>query len=160
MRFTPSIFGKLVEPINRRRFQMIVDDHEGDAYGKSFQSWDHLMVLLYAQLSGAASLRSLEIGWNANSQHHYHLGSGPLRRSTLSDASQRRPVAVFAETFGLLAGQLDRQLRREGKAMLRLINSTPRECQDFRVLAGGCTLRRHGFDKSFAEDDGELRLCH
>lgn len=125
MRFTPSIFGKLVEPINRRRFQMIVDDHEGDAYGKSFQSWDHLMVLVYAQLSGAASLRSLEIGWNANSQHHYHLGSGPLRRSTLSDASQRRPVAVFAETFGLLAGQLDRQLRHEGKAMLRLIDSTP-----------------------------------
>ncbi len=34
------------------------------------------------------------------------------------------------------------------------------ECQDFRVLAGGCTLRRHGFDELFAEDDGELRLCH
>lgn len=125
MRFTRSILGKLVEPINRRRFQMIVDGHEGDAYDKSFKSWDHLMVLLYGQFSGAASLRSLEIGWNANSQHHYHLGSGPLRRSTLSDASQRRPVAVFADTFGLLAGQLDRQLRREGKAMLRLIDSTP-----------------------------------
>lgn len=125
MRFTPNILGKLVEPINRRRFQMIVDRHDGDAYDKSFKSWDHLMVLIYAQFSGAASLRSLEIGWNANSQHHYHLGSGELRRSTLSDASQRRPIAVFAETFGLLAGQLDRQLRREGLAMLRLIDSTP-----------------------------------
>jgi IS4 transposase len=125
MRFTPSILGKLVEPISRRRFQAVVDSHDGDAYDKSFRSWDHLMVLIYAQLSGADSLRGLEAGWNANGQHHYHLGSDRLRRSTLSDASRRRPVAVFAETFGLLAGQLDRQMRREGTAMLRLIDSTP-----------------------------------
>ncbi|PTD30857.1 IS4 family transposase, partial [Sinorhizobium meliloti] len=45
--------------------------------------------------------------------------------STLSDANRRRPVAVFAETFALLAGQLDRQTRREGTKMLRLIDSTP-----------------------------------
>jgi len=57
MRFTPSILGKLVEPINRRRFQAVVDEHGGDAYGKSFDSWDHLMTLIYAQLSGASSLR-------------------------------------------------------------------------------------------------------
>ncbi|TIS91606.1 DUF4372 domain-containing protein, partial [Mesorhizobium sp.] len=67
MRFTSSILGKLVEPINRRRFQTVVDSHDGDAYDKSFKSWDHLMVLIYAQLSGADSLRSLEAGWNANS---------------------------------------------------------------------------------------------
>jgi putative transposase len=82
-------------------------------------------VLIYAQLSGATSLRSLESGWNANSQHHYHLDSAQLRRSTLSDASRRRPFSVFAETFELLAGQLNRQLRRDSKAMLRIIDSTP-----------------------------------
>jgi IS4 transposase len=125
MRYRPSILGKLVEPINRRRFQTIVDSHDGDAYDKSFKSWDHLVVLIYAQLSGATSLRSLQAGWNANCQHHYHLGSDLLRRSTLSDANRRRPVAVFAETFALLAGLLDRQMRREGSAMLRLIDSTP-----------------------------------
>jgi putative transposase len=125
MRFARSILGKLVEPIDRRRFQTIVDDHGGDAYDKSFRSWDHLMALIYAQFSGAKSLRELEVGWNANRHHHYHLGSDRLRRSTLSDANARRPVAVFAEIFALLAGQLDRQMRREGTAMLRLIDSTP-----------------------------------
>lgn len=125
MRFTPSILGKLVEPISRRGVREIVNAHDGDAYDKTFKSWDHLMVLIYAQLSGASSLRSLELGWNANSQHHYHLDSGPLRRSTLSDANQRRPIAVFAGIFELLAGQLDRRLRRDGTAMLRLIDSTP-----------------------------------
>jgi len=126
MRFTSSILGKLVEPIDRRRLKAIVAAHDGDAYDKSFRSWDHLMVLIYAQLSGATSLRGLEASWNAHSQHHFHLGhTGELRRSTLSDASRRRPVAVFAALFEQLAGQLDRHLRHEGKAMLRIIDSTP-----------------------------------
>lgn len=125
MRFTPSLFGKLLEPINRRQFEAIVDRHAGDAYDKLFHSWDHLVALIFAQLSAAGSLRGLAAGWNANSQHHYHLASGPIVRSTLSDASKRRPVAVFADTFSLVAGLLDRRTRQEGEAVLRLIDSTP-----------------------------------
>jgi putative transposase len=125
MRFTPTIFGKLLEAINRQQFKTVVERHAADAYDKSFRSWDHLVALIFAQFSAADSLRGLEASWNANSQHHYHLAGGPLMRSTLSDANKRRPVAVFAETFGLVAGQLDRKMRREGTAMLRLIDSTP-----------------------------------
>ena len=125
MRFTPSIFGQLLEAIDRRRFEAIVERHAGDAYDKCFRSWDHLVALIYAQFSASTSLRGLEANWNANSQHHYHLASGTLTRSTLSDANKRRPVAVFYETFGLVAGQLDRQTRRDGAQMLRLIDSTP-----------------------------------
>ena len=125
MRFTPSIFGKLLEPIKRRSFDTLVARHAGDAYVKSFPSWNHLLALVYAQFAAAASLRSLEAGWNANSQHHYHLGGGPLVRSTVSDANRRRPVAIFAESFSLLASQLDRPTRRDGAAMVKLIDFDP-----------------------------------
>ncbi|ESZ53682.1 hypothetical protein X729_31025 [Mesorhizobium sp. L103C131B0] len=94
-----------------------MDSHDRDTYDKSFKSWDHLMELVYAQLSGANSLHSLKAGWNANCQHHYHFGSDRLRRSTLSDANGRRPVGVFAETFGLLAAN--------STGRTRLIDSTP-----------------------------------
>lgn len=125
MRFTPSIFGKLLEPIDRRRFQAIVARHDGDAYDKSFTSFDHLLALVFAQLGGADGLRALEVTWNAARQHHYHLGTRLLARSTVSDAGMRRPVGVFAEAFELVAGQLDRQTRRDDKIMLRLVDSTP-----------------------------------
>jgi putative transposase len=125
MRFTPSIFGKLLEPLDRRQFTAIVERHAGDAYDKVFTSWDHLVVLIFAQFSAAASLRGLEALWNANRQHHYHLGSSELARSTLSDANKRRTIAIFAEAFAVLAGRLDKQTRRDGAAMLRLIDSTP-----------------------------------
>jgi IS4 transposase len=43
----------------------------------------------------------------------------------LSDANKRRPVAVFSETLALVSGQLDREMRRDSTAMLRLIDATP-----------------------------------
>ena len=125
MRFADSIFASLLKPINRRQFQKIVDQHEGDAYDKSFKSWDHLIALVYAQLAGIEGLRALEATFNANRQHHYHLGTGEVARSTLSDANARRPVGVFAQTFAMLADMADRQVRREGAAMVRLIDASP-----------------------------------
>ena len=125
MRFRDSIFGRLLEPINRRQFQTVVDDLDGDAYDKSFKSWDHLVALIYAQLSGADGLRGLVTGFNANSQHHYHLGTGKLSRSTLADANARRPVGIFAQTFARLSAMANRQMRCEGAEMVRLIDSSP-----------------------------------
>ena len=125
MRFTPTIFSKLIEPLDRRLFETIVQRHDGDAYDKSFHSWDHLLALIFAQLSDLDSLRALEAGWNANSQHHYHLGCGPLSSSTLCDANKRRPVEVFLEAFDLVGGLLDRQSRNEGRKFIGLIDSTP-----------------------------------
>jgi putative transposase len=125
MRFTPSILGGLLAAIDRRRFRSIVERHRGDAYNKSFRSWEHLVTMMFAQLSGITSLRALETRWNAHSQHHYHLAGATLVRSTLSDANKRRPVGVFADVFALVAEQLDKGARREGAAMVRLIDSTP-----------------------------------
>lgn len=125
MRFRGSTFGNLLKPISRRQFQAIVDRLDGDAYDKSFTSWDHLVALIYAQFSHADSLRGLVAGFNANAQHHYHLAADKLARSTLSDANARRPVGIFAQTFAMLAGMADRQLRREGAEMVRLIDASP-----------------------------------
>lgn len=125
MRYRDSIFGSLLKPIDRRQFRAIVERFDGDAYDKSFKSWDHLVALVFAQLGGIGSLRGLEFAFNANSHQHYHLGVGKLARATLSDANARRPVGVFAETFALLAATADRHTRHEGAEMVRLIDASP-----------------------------------
>jgi putative transposase len=126
MQFSNSIFVQLLKPINRRQFTEIVERHDGNAYDKSFKSWEHLVTLLYAQFTCTGGLRGLTESWNASPQHHYHLGTHVrLKRSTVSDANERRPVAVFTDAFGLVASQLDTTTRREGKEMVRLIDSTP-----------------------------------
>src|ERR1700680_3076725 len=125
LRYLNSIFVNLLKPIDRRQFRGVVERHNGDAYDKSFKSWDHLVTLIGAQLGRIASLRGLELAFNANSHQHYHLGVGTVARSTLSDANARRPVGIFAETFAMLAETADRQTRREGTEMVRLIDASP-----------------------------------
>ena len=125
MQHCNSIFASLLKPIPRRWFKALVERHGGDDYDKSFRSWDHVVALIFAQFCGADSLRGLAAVWNAHSQHHYHLGTGTLARSTLADANARRPIAIFAETFDLLSGLADATLRREGSEMLRLLDATP-----------------------------------
>ena len=125
MRYCDSIFGHLLKPISRQWFAGVVARHEADAYDKEFRSWDHLALLIFAQLGGVGSLRGLEAAWNANAHHHYHLGVGKISRSTVSDANARRPLAVFTETFAMLSGVAGRRSKREGEALLSLIDSSP-----------------------------------
>jgi IS4 transposase len=125
VRYQNTVFGDLLKAVPRRRFAAIVGRHGGDKYIKGFSAWDHLVTLVFGQLGGLSSLREVETVWNAQATHHYHLGSGPIRRSTLSDANRRRPSAIFAEVFAELSSLACCALPREGQQVLRLIDSTP-----------------------------------
>ena len=125
MRYSDSILGTILEPISRRWFDRLVEREDANAYDKTFDSWSHLVALIYGQLSGLCSLRGLAASWNANAHHHYHLGVSKLARSTLSDANERRPPSIFQETFSQLSGLADRLTRKEGGEMVRLIDATP-----------------------------------
>ena len=125
MRYLDSIFANLLKPIDRRQFRGIVKRHDGDAYDKRFKSWDHLVAMIFAQLSHIDTLRGLELAFNVNAPHHYHLNVDKLARATLSDANKRRPAGVFADTFTMLSQMVDRTTRREGAQMIRLIDASP-----------------------------------
>src|SRR6267143_1289484 len=66
MQYRDSIFVSLLKPIDRRQFRAIVERLDGEAYDKSFKSWDHLVALIFAQiftmLSGTADRQTRQEG--------------------------------------------------------------------------------------------------
>lgn len=103
--------------------------HQADKHIKGLGCWDRLVTdqrvaMVHTQLSGAMSLRVLEAGSINQSAHHYRLGTGPLRRSTLADALARRKTAVFTEAARLLMSQAGRRLNREGAGFLYALDAT------------------------------------
>ena len=119
-----SRFHQIMKALPRGAFDRVVQTHQADKHSKGFACWDQLLAMVYAQLSGASSLRVLETGFNSQHTQHYHLGTAPIRRSTLADANGRRKTEVFAETAKLLMSQAQRSLRRESEELLYLLDST------------------------------------
>jgi IS4 transposase len=105
-------------------FDQLVKRRNADKYCKSFGHWDHLIAMLYAQLSGTTGLRPLETGFNSHVAHHYHLGTSSIKRATLADANEKRSDAVFSDTAAWLMGKVSRKLRHEGKELMYLLDST------------------------------------
>ena len=122
--FSLSRIGQAFQHLPRGAFDKIVEKHRADRYVKRFGSWDLLVAMVYGHLSGVRSLRELEAGFNQHRNHHYHLGTGAVSRSTLAEANARRNPEVFAELVRLLIQQAGRAVRSERREMLYLLDST------------------------------------
>ena len=118
-------FGEVLKGLSRSNFETVVKEFGNDKYSKGFRSWDQLVAMVYAQLSGCRSLRELEVGFNTQTHHYYHLGSRSIKRSTLAEANRKRDSGVFAEICAQLMQSMHRTKRRELKDLLYLIDSTP-----------------------------------
>jgi putative transposase len=125
MKHHNTVFHQLLKFLPRQRFQTMVDRHQGDRKTRTLTCWDQMLALLFCQLSGRQSLRDLVDGLNSKRAHHYHLGTGVIRRSSLADANRDRPVAIFQETFFYLLEKVRSRIPTKDTAeMVRLIDST------------------------------------
>jgi IS4 transposase len=118
-------FEGIMKGLGRKYFDQIVEKHEGNKYTKVFGCWQHMVVMVYAQLSGAESLREVEVGFNSQQACHRVLGARAVKRSTLADANSRRKEVVFEDVVQLLLQQVSRTIRSHSKEALSLLDSTP-----------------------------------
>ena len=124
MRHQNSVFHGLLKHLPWGEFDRLVAVHGADSRVRRLTTKDRFVALLYGQLSGASSLREIVTGLESHAARLYHLGAHSVRRSTLSDANARRPVAVFAELLAVLMRQAHRGLRRKLAETTYLIDAT------------------------------------
>ena len=122
--YSISRIQQVMKAVPQGAFEQIVERHAGDRYVKRFRCRDQLVAMLYMQLAGAKSLRELQAGFNGQRRHHYHLATGPVARSTLANANERRNPLIYAELLRLLIEQAGRALRRERSELLYLLDAT------------------------------------
>lgn len=99
MAYHTTIFGQMTELISRLEFQSIVNKYNGDFHTRKLKTWEQFIHLLFAQLSGRSSLRETLTGFSSVHQKLYHLGSRIVKRSTLSDANNKRSYLIYKELF-------------------------------------------------------------
>jgi IS4 transposase len=119
-----SVFHSVLKQVPWRRLDRLVDDHRSDKHVRALTTKSQLVALIYAQLSGAQSLREIEAALESHAARLYHLGGAPVSRATLSDANAKRPWQVFSGLFAHLTGQAVRGLRRKTGEAVHLIDAS------------------------------------
>jgi IS5 family transposase len=121
------VFNQLLNLIPRSITERLTKQHNSDRYCKRYKSYDHLVTMLYASFFQCVSLREVTTGLQANAYKLQHLGlKNSPRRSTLSEANQRRSADWFRDLyhelykkhFGIIPDS------RKKKAPLFIIDST------------------------------------
>lgn len=124
MRHHNSVFRDLLALVPWQAFDRLVEEHGADDLVRGFTARRHMITLLFAQLSGAASLRDIAAATASHQGRLYHAGARPARRSTLADANRDRPHRVFSGLFEHMLGAAGRGARRDIGEAVRLVDST------------------------------------
>lgn len=85
-------FYDVLNEISRPLFDKAVTRHQGDYRVRPLNCWTPFIPLLYGQVTHRQSLRDPALAFNSHANHHYRLGTQPIRRSTLADANEAWPV--------------------------------------------------------------------
>ena len=94
------IFTQLLKFISKDSVIRIAQQHQADRYSKRFSTYEHLVTLLYSIFNNCNSLREVATGMLASEQRLTHMGVRyHPRRSTISDANNRRKADVFGDIY-------------------------------------------------------------
>ena len=84
--------------LSHNEFRRCVQRFDGDRNTKRFTCWDQFLAMAFAQLTYRESLRDIEVCLATQRSKLYHCGlSGPVRRSSLADANERRDWRIYAD---------------------------------------------------------------
>lgn len=100
------VFGEVINLLNKQEINKIAEELKSDKYTKRLDSYQHLVIMLYAAFGQFNSLRELELGFLSSATRMNHFGLDYMvRRSTLSDANSRRTPEFFEKVYSGLYDQ-------------------------------------------------------
>lgn len=126
MHFNNNIIGKIITPINRRKFKRFVDKYNGDFAAKKMRCWEQFIAILLGQFSNCSSLREIESTVKFHANEHYHLGlRGNIARSTLANANENRDWRIYRDLCFDLISNLHNFEKTQTSNLIKIIDSSP-----------------------------------
>jgi hypothetical protein len=93
-----TIFSQIMSFLPIYEFNKCVTRYHGNRRIKTFSTLNQFYIMSFAQLTYRESLRDIEACLNAMRNKLYRIGiRGPVRRSTLADANERRDWRIYAD---------------------------------------------------------------
>ncbi len=97
-----TILSQILRLTPRHEFKQLSIQHDGKRRSDAMSRWTQFVAMAIAQLSGRSSLRDIEPAIHSQKHLSYHLGSGPIKRTTLGRANQDLDFRFYEALFSKL----------------------------------------------------------
>ena len=89
-----TVFAQFLKLVPRHEFERLARQHSTGRL-RRMSRWKQFVALAMAQLCGRASLRDIEATLSAQRGRLYHLGAGPVARSSLARVNEGQSATLF-----------------------------------------------------------------
>lgn len=105
-----TLFGQIIQQLDRSIFNQLVKERKTDKHAKGFNSWSHLVSMLFCHLAKSQSLRDISNGLRSATGNLNHFGNvHPPTKSNLGYQNKHRDWKLFKEYYFALLKQLGQQ---------------------------------------------------
>ena len=102
-----TLFGQIIQKLDRSIFNKLVKEYQTDKHAKGFDSWSHLVSMLFCHLAKSQSLRDISNGLRSATGNLNHLGNvHPPTKSNLGYQNKHRDWELFKAYYFVLLKQL------------------------------------------------------
>ncbi len=125
-----TLFGQIIQKLDRSIFNKLVEDHKTDKHQKGFDSWSHLISMLFCHFAKSQSLRDISNGLLSATGNLNHLGNvHPPTKSNLGYQNKNRTWKLFQDYYYKLSNHLGqqagfKQVRFKIKSKIFLLDSS------------------------------------
>ena len=106
-----TLFSQIISKLDRLKFSKLVKEKETDKHEKGFNSWTHLVSMLFCQFAKSQSLRDISNGLRSATGNLNHLGiERAPSKSTIGYQNKNRDWELFRAYYYQLLGSLGQQV--------------------------------------------------
>lgn len=125
-----TLFSQIISKLDRTIFNSLVNVGQTDKHNKGYNSWTHLVSMLFCQFAKSQSVRDISNGLRSATGNLNHLGVQKApSKSSISYQNKNRDYTLFKDYYYELLGSLGQQARFKGvkfkiKSKIFLLDST------------------------------------
>lgn len=125
-----TLFSQIISKLDRNIFKKIVKDKQSDKHQKGYNSWTHLVSMLFCQFAKSQSVRDISNGLRSATGNLNHLGVQKApSKSSISYQNKHRTWELFREYYYTMFQHLGQQanfkrVKFKIKSKIFLLDST------------------------------------
>lgn len=105
-----TLFSQITSKLDRTKFSKLVRERQTDKHQKGFNSWTHLVSMLFCQFAKSQSVRDISNGLRSATGNLNHMGIDRApSKSTISYQNKNRDWNLFRDYYYQLLGSLGQQ---------------------------------------------------